>query len=322
MKNIMWCLCLCAALACAMSAVRAQGYPVKPIRFIVPYVPGGGADAMARLIAPRLAERLGQQVVIDNRGGGGSNIGTELAAKNAPDGYTLLMGTAATAINVSLYSKLAFDPLKDFTAVTLLAKTPNVIAVHPSLPVKSVRELIALAKAAPGQINYGSGGSGTTPHLTMELFKVMAKVNLVHIPYRSVGPAVIALLSGEVSVVATSPLVLMPHARTGRLRVLGITSLDRSPALPELPTVAESGLPGYEVAQWYGVLVPVGAPDAVVFSLNVELVKIMQTPEVNEWLVREASLPVGSTAQEFAAYLREEVAKWSKVVKYSGARVD
>lgn len=300
----------------------ARSYPAKPIRFIVPYVAGGGADAMARLIAPRLSDKLGQQVVIDNRGGAGGNIGSELAARAAPDGYTLLMGAAALAINVSLYGKLTFDPLKDFTAVTLLAKTPNILAVHPSLPVKSVKELIALAKAAPEQINYASGGSGTTPHLTMELFKTMAKVNLVHVPYKSAGPALIALLSGEVSLMPASPLLVMPHVKSGKLRALAITSITRSPALPELPTVAESGLSGFEVAQWYGILAPAGTPDTVVARLNSELVKIMQTPAVNEWLLREGSLPVGNTPQEFAAYLKEEVAKWAKVVKFSGARVD
>jgi tripartite-type tricarboxylate transporter receptor subunit TctC len=323
MRNMPVCSwCLLVMLAFAVASVQAQTYPIKPIRFIVPYVPGGGADAVARLIAPRVSEKLGQQVIVDNRGGGGSNIGTELAARTPPDGYTLLMGTAATAINVSLYSKLAFDPLKDFTAVTLLGKTPNVIAIHPSLPAKSIKELIALAKAASGQINYGSGGSGTTPHLTMELFKVMAKVNLVHVPYKSVGPAVIALLSGEVSIVATSPLVLMPHIQSGRLRVLAITSLSRSPAYPAIPTIAESGLPGYEVAQWFGVLAPTGTPDAIVAKLNSEFVRVMRMPEINEALSREASLPLGSTAQDFTVYFREEVAKWAKVVKFAGARVE
>lgn len=301
---------------------RAQGYPAKPIRLIVPYAVGGGVDTMARLVVPRLSEGLGQQVVIDNRGGAGGNIGFELAAKAAPNGYTVLMVGATFAINVSLYGKVNFDPLKDFTAVTLLAKSPNILAVHPSLPVKSVKELIALARSRPGQINYASGGSGSTPHLAAELFKTMAKINLVHVPYKSTSPALIALLSGEASLIMAPALVVLPHVATGKLRALAITSTTRSAALPELPTIGESGLPGYEVVQWFGVLVPAGTPDTVVSRLSSELVKIIQLRGLSEQLDRQGSIPVGSTPQQFAAYLREEVQKWAKVVKQSGARVE
>lgn len=301
---------------------RAQSYPAKPIRIIVAFPAGGTSDILARLMAPKLTENLGQQVVIDNRGGAGGNIGYALAAQAAPDGYTILFGSAPLTINVSLYRKLAFDPLKDFTAVTLLSRTPNILAVHPSLPVKSVKELIALAKSRPGQINYASGGSGTTHHLTAELLKTMAKIDLVHVPYKGAGQGIIAVLSGEASLIIAPALSVLPHVRSGKLRALAITSVQRAVALPDLPTVAESGLPGYEASQWFGLLVPVGTPEGIVTRLNSESVKIMQTPEMNARLVAEASIPVGGTPQQFATFLRDEIVKWEKVVKFSGARVD
>ncbi len=312
---------VCSIGLCAGNGL-AQSYPVKPIRFVVPYPAGGGVDTLARLIAPRLAERLGQQVVVDNRGGAGGNIGTELAARAAPDGYTMVMGAAALAINVSLYDKLSFDPVRDFAAVSLLAATPNIVAVHPSLQVRSMRDLIALAKATSGGINYASAGNGTTSHLAAELLKSMAKINLVHVPYKGTTPALIAILSGEVPLMLAPALTVLPHINGGKLRGLAITSRSRSAALPELRTVAESGLPGYEASQWYGVLVPAGTPQEIVDLLNREIAGIMRMTEVTERLAREGSIPVGGTPQQFAVYLRDEITKWSRVVKVSGARVD
>ncbi len=300
---------------------HAQSYPTKPIRFIVPFSPGGGADTTARLIAPGVSERLGQQLVIENRGGAGGTIGVGLAAKAAPDGHTIVLGTANLAASVSLFDKLTFDPLKDFAAVTLLAKTPSVIAVHPSLPVKSVKQLIALAKAHPGKINYAGGTVGSLLHLDAEYFKTLAKIDLVRVPYNSSGPSMIGIVTGEASVVVAPALLVLPHARTGRLIALAIATGQRSPAAPDVPTVAESGLPGYEAAQWYGILTPVGTPEHIVARLNGEFVKSVQTPALVSRLQNEASIPIGSTPQEFAAYFRNEIEKWEKVVKFSGARV-
>jgi tripartite-type tricarboxylate transporter receptor subunit TctC len=301
----------------------AQSYPAKPIRFIVPFVPGGSTDIFARLIAPGLGESLGQQVVVDNRGGAGGTIGTEQASRAAPDGYTILLGSANTAMNVSLYGNRSIDPLKEFKPVALLASAPNIFVVHPSLPVKTVRELIALAKAKPGQINYASGGNGSTPHLAAELFKTMTSVDLVHIPYKGTGPAIVAVLSGEASVVFPAAGAVLPQVRSGRLRALAICSLTRSDAAPDLPTVSESGVAGYESAQWYGVLVPAATPNEIAVRLNQELAKVVQNPNVKARLLKDATTVVEDTSPAaFGAYLRSEIAKWDKVVKFSGARVD
>jgi tripartite-type tricarboxylate transporter receptor subunit TctC len=299
----------------------AQQYPVKPIRFIVPFTAGGGADLVARLVAVPLGERLGQQVVVDNRGGAGGSIGTDMAAKTAPDGYTMVLTSTNLAAAVSLYGKLPFDLIKDFTPVILLAKTPGIVAVHPSLPAKSIKEFITLAKSAPGKINY-AGGIGTTMHLDAELFKTMANVDLVQIPYNGTGPAVIGTLSGEAPVIFAPTIAILPHAKTGRLRALAITSIQRSAAVPDLATVAESGVPGFDTSQWYGILMPAGTPDAIVTRINGEAVRIVQGPDFTSRMVRDASIPIGSTPQELGAYLKNEIEKWAKVIKYSGARVE
>jgi len=313
-------LAICA-LGAAGGAALAQSFPVKPIRFLVPFGPGGGADAMARLVSPPLSERLGQQVVVENRGGAGGTIGAALGAKAPPDGYTIVMASTNLAAAPSLHGKLPFDPLKDFAAVTLLAKTPSVIAVHPSLPVRSVKELIALARARPGQINY-AGGVGSTNHLDAELFKSMAKVDIVQVPYNGTGASLIGVVSGEASVIIAPSLVVLPHVQNNRLRALGVTSAQRSRATPELPTVAESGLPGFETAQWYGIVVPAGVPEAIVARLNTESVKVVGDPELAARMSRDGTLPAGTTSQEFAAYFRDEVAKWAKVIKVSGAKAE
>jgi len=323
-KNFSACFTLVASAALALSSggAFAQGYPGQPIRFIVPYAAGGGVDIVARAIAPKLSERLGQSVVIDNRGGAGGNIGTELAAKAEPNGYTLVMGAAAFAINVSLYRKLPFDPLKDFVPISLIAATPNILAVHPAVPAKSVRELIQLARAKPGSLNYASAGNGTTSHLAAELFKTMASINMVHIPYKGTSPAVVALLSGEVAVMLAPALTLLTHIKANKVRGLAVTGTKRSPAFPGLPTVAESGLPGFEARQWYGVLAPAGTPKEIVTRLNSEIVTIVRSPEVTKRFLSDGSEPVGSTPEEFARYIKAEIAKWAKAVEASGARVD
>ena len=320
MKVLLFILAVCA-LGASGGAPLAQGYPAKPIRFLVPFGPGGGADAMARLIGPPLSERLGQQVVIENRGGAGGTIGAALGAKAPPDGYTIVMASTNLAAAPSLHGKLPFDPLKDFAAVTLLAKTPSVIAVHPSLPVKSVKELIALARTRPGQINY-AGGVGSTNHLDAELFKSLAKVDIVQVPYNGTGASLIGVVSGEASVIIAPALVVLPHVKNARLRALAVTSTQRSRATPELPTVAESGLPGFETAQWYGIVVPAGVPDAIIARLNAESVKVVADPELAARMSRDGTLPAGTTPQEFSAYFRNEVAKWAKVIKVSGAKAE
>ncbi|HZM46823.1 MAG TPA: tripartite tricarboxylate transporter substrate binding protein [Burkholderiales bacterium] len=309
------------ALGAPAGAVLAQTYPAKPIRFLVPFAPGGGADTMARLVGTPLTERMGQQVVIENRGGAGGTIGAALGAKAPPDGYTIVMGSTNLAAAPSLHGKLPFDPLKDFTAVTLLARTPSVMAVHPSLPVKSVKELVALARARPGQINY-AGGVGSTNHLDAELFKSMAKVDIVQVPYNGTGPSLIGVVSGEASVIIAPALVVLPQVKSGRLRALAVTSAQRSRATPELPTVAESGVPGFETAQWYGIVVPAGVPDTIVARLNAEAVKVVNDPDLAARMARDGTLPAGTTPQEFAAFFRSEVAKWAKVIKTSGAKAE
>ncbi len=301
---------------------QTQTYPVKPIRFIVPFVPGGSTDIVARLVAPKLSEALGQQVVVDNRGGAGGTIGTEMAARTPPDGYTIVLTSANTAMNVSLYQSKSIDPMKELAAISLLGSAPNIVSVHPSLPVRSIKQLIALAKARPGQINYASGGSGSTAHMATELFKTMARVDLLHVPYKGTGPALIAALSGESSVLIPPASAVLPHANSGKLMALAICSTQRFDAVPDLPTVAESGVPGYEASQWYGIMAPTGTSQEIITRLNRELVKIVQAPDIKSRLARDATLMIGSTPQEFAAYMKDEITKWAKVVKFSGARVE
>jgi tripartite-type tricarboxylate transporter receptor subunit TctC len=288
----------------------------------VPYPPGGGTDTLARLLVQKLSEALGQQVVLDNRPGAGANIGVEVAAKSPPDGYTLLLATIANAISASLYSKLNYDLVKDFSSVTLLATTPHMLVVHPSVPARSVKELVALARARPQQLAYSSSGSGTPSHLAGELFASMTGVRLVHVPYKGGGPSVIALLSGEVSVgFATMPSVI-PHVKAGKLRALAVTTAQRSPSFPQLPTISEAGVPGYDAGSWYGLLVPAGTPKEVVARLNAETVKLLKLPEVKGRLDSAGFEVLVSTPEEYAAFTRNEIEKWAKVVKASGARAD
>jgi tripartite-type tricarboxylate transporter receptor subunit TctC len=315
---------VCFALAVLTAgAEAADTYPSKPIRFVVAFPPGGGTDLVARTIAPRLAERLAQQVVVDNRPGAGGNLGTEIVAKSAPDGYTMLMGSVGPlAINASLFARLPFDPLKDLAPVTLAASTPNILVVHPSLPVASVHELIALAKARPGAINFASSGQGTPAQLAGELFNSMAGVKMVHVPYKGAAPALADLLGGQVQVMFSTMPPALPHVTAGRLRALAVASLKRSPAAPGLPTIDEAALPGFEATTWHGVMVPAATPSAVVAKLHGDIVAVLRMPDVTERLSSQGVEAIGSTPQEFASYIKTETAKWAKVIRESGAKAE
>ena len=313
---------LCLGLWLAAGTAPAQDYPAGPVRIIVPFPAGGGVDSMGRLFAQQLTRALGKQVVIENRAGANGMIGSEMVAKAAKDGYTLLVNGANFVTTPSLYKNVTYDPVRDFDPVSLLAHAPNILVVHPSLPARNVRELIALAKARPGQVNYASSASGSTPHLAAELFKTLTATNLVHVPYRGTGPAITAILSGEISVMFMPALAALPYIGNGRLRALGVTTTERLPALPGLPTVAEAGLKGYQSSQWYGVLAPAGTPVAVLDLLNGHAARIMQDTEMRERMKTSGSVAVGSTRAAFAAHLQDEFVKWAKIIKTSGATVD
>ena len=296
------------------TAETAAAYPSRPVKFIVPYAAGGGVDKIARVIGQQLAKGLGQPVVIDNRGGAAGNIGTELGVRAEPDGYTILMGAAALAINVTLYRNLAFDPLRDLAPVSLIAKTPNIVVVHPQVPANSIRELVALAKAKPGALNYASAGSGTTSHLAAELLDSVAGIKMTHIPYKGTAPAVTGLLGGEVQVMLAPALTVLPFMKSGKLRALAMTGSERSPAFPDVPTVAQSGYPGFEASQWYGVLAPAATPEPILARLNQELVKAVQSQEVKTALLSEGSEPIGSTREAFGRYMKSEIKRWAKAI--------
>jgi len=301
---------------------QPQSYPSRPIRLVVPFPPGAATDALARLIGQRLSESIGQSIVVDNRAGAGGTIGTHLVAKAVPDGHTLLMAGTAHAINASLYSKLPFDAINDFSPVNLVAFLPNVLVAHPAVAAKNMEDLIALAKAKPGTLNYASGGSGSAAHLAMELLKATARIDIVHVPYKGGGPATTDLLGGQVSLLFTSIYSAMPHVKSGRLRALGVASRRRAQVAPDWPTIAESGVPGYEVTAWYGVLAPGRTPAAITDRLSAEITKSLKTSDAQERLAIQGAELVTSTPGEFGTHLGAEVAKWSRVVKMTGARVD
>jgi tripartite-type tricarboxylate transporter receptor subunit TctC len=314
---------LILAAALAASSAHADVYPSRPIRFVVAFPPGGGTDIIARSIAQKLAERLARQVLVDNRPGAGGNIGTDIVAKSAPDGYTMLMGSAGPlAINSSLFASMPFDPQRDLAPVTLAASTPNLLVVHPSLKVATVKELVELARAHPGEINFASSGHGTPAHLAGELFNSMAGVKLVHVPYKGAAPALADLLGGQVQLMFSTMPPALPHVKDGKLRALAVTSAKRSPATPDLPTVDEAALPGFEANTWHGVVLPAGTQPAIIARLNREIVAILHLPEIVERLSSQGAEPVGSTPEEFAAYIRSETKKWAKVVRESGAKVE
>jgi len=311
-----------AVFALAAGSTEAQ-YPGKPIKLIVPSSPGSGPDIMARAIGQKLAQAWGQPVVIDNRPGAGGSIGSEAAAKSPPDGYTLIMGNAGShAVNASLYKRLAYDPVKDFAPVTLVSSAPNILIVHPSLPVKSVKELIALAKAHPGELSFGSGGNGSTAHLSGEMFRTLAGISIVHVPYKGAPAAVLGVVTGEISLAILNLPPALPHVRSGKLKALGVSTARRSAAVPDLPTIAEAGLPGYEATAWYGVLAPAGTPREIVMKLNGEIVNSLRTSEMKKRITAYGGEVVGSTPEEFAAVMKADIAKWVRVVKASGASID
>jgi tripartite-type tricarboxylate transporter receptor subunit TctC len=313
---------LALALGVALDAA-AQPYPAKSIRFIVPFPPGGSADILARAIGQKAGEGLGQSVVVENRPGAGTAIGAEALAKSAPDGYAIMIGTVSShAINPALNPKLPFDPVKDFTPVSLVASIPFAMIVHPSVPAKTVQEFVALARAKPGTLNYSSAGSGTSNHLAGELLKSMAGIDIVHVPYKGSAPALNDLISGQVALMFDLVLTAAPHVKSGAVRGLAVTGAKRSSALPDLPTVAESGIPGYEVSAWFGIFAPAGVPQPVVQRLNAEFVKALREPDLRQRLASQGAEPLTSTPDEFAAYLRAEIDKWAKVVKAAGMKAD
>jgi tripartite-type tricarboxylate transporter receptor subunit TctC len=312
-----------ATAALTILSAAAQDYPLRPIRFIVPFPPGGGNDTMARTIGNKLAAALGQQFVVDNRAGAGGVIGAETAAHAAPDGYTLFLGGVAShGIVPNLQPKLGYDPVRDFAPISLIASAPLILVVHPSVAAKSVKELVQLAKAKPGQLNFASNGTGGSSHLAAELFKMMTGTDMVHVPYKGLSPALTDLLSGQVQLMFSSTVAILPQVRSGRLRPLGMTSAKRSSAMPEVPTVAEAGVPGYETASWYGVLAPAGTPKPIVDRLNKEIVKGVQMPDVRERLTNEGADPVGGSPAEFSAHIKRELARWAQVIKQAKVKTD
>ncbi|HUP96039.1 MAG TPA: tripartite tricarboxylate transporter substrate binding protein [Burkholderiales bacterium] len=324
-----------ASLKCAMTVIAAlvsvlaagaawsqTAYPAKPLRWIVPWPPGGGADVLSRMLSPRLSEALGQQIVIDNRGGAAGNIGAEIAAKSPPDGYTIVFAYSGThSVNPSIYARMPFRE-SDFTPIIWLATVPQVLVVHPSLPVKNVRDLIALAKTKPGELTYGSSGSGAINHLAGELFNYMSGTRIIHVPYKGGGPAAVALLSGEITTIFGEPASFVQFIKSGKLRAVAVTSARRSLFLPELPTIAETGLPGYEVTSWNGMLAPAATPADVVRRLNVEFNKIIADPEMRKRMVANGYEPVGGPPEKFGEWIRAETAKWAPLVKRAGIKVD
>ena len=301
------------------AAALAQTYPTRPVRFLVGFPPGGTNDIVARIVAPKLSEFLGQQVVVENRGGANTAIASELLARAAPDGYTIMLNAPGHATNPSLI-KLNFDSIRDFTFITLIAEAQNLLVTHPSLPARNVQELIAFSKKNPGQINYGSSGTGTTVHLSAELFQYMTGVKWVHIPYKGGGPGLIALLSGEVSLYFGNMPTVIRQAREGKLRALAVTGAKRSPAAPDIPTVSESGVPGYEVTAFYGLSAPAKTPRPIVDRLHAETVRAINAPEIREKLQGLGAEPVGNTPEQYAAFMQNEIAKWAKVIKAAGIK--
>ena len=310
----------CAAFAWHLPAFAQPAYPSKPIRLLLPFPPGGSTDIVARLLGQKLTENWGQPVLVDNRPGAGGNVAAEAVSRAAPDGYTLFQVNVANAIGATLYSKLSYDLIASFTPVIQLATTPYVLLAHPAVPARTTRELVALAKVQPGKLNYASAGSGSATHLSGELLKTLSAANIVHIPYKGTGPALTALLAGEVDLYFATVPAALPLIKVNRLRALGVTSARRSPLMSAVPTIAEAGLSGYETSTWHGILAPAATPHEVIVKLNAEMARILAQPDVKERLLGQGLDPVGGTPEQFGAYLKTEITKWAAVVKASGAR--
>ena len=305
------------------STNSGQAYPAKPIRCVVPYPPGGPTDIIGRVIAQKLAESLGQPVIIDNRGGASGTIGSEHVARSPADGYTLLWGTPGThGIAPSIYPKLGYDPVKDFAHITLIALGTNLMVVHPSVPARTVKEFVALAKSRPGKLNFGSAGGGATSHMAAEMLKVMAGIDMLHVPFKGAAPAIVALLGGEVDMAILDSPPLLPQIRSGKLRVLAVASERRSRVLPDVPTIAESGMPGYHASSWHGLFAPAGAPREIVGQLHAETAKIVRLPDVTERLSAQGVEPVANTPEQFTEFIKSEITRWARVVKASRAKID
>ena len=302
-------------------AIAADSYPARPVRLIVPFPPGGSNDIVGRVIGQRLSERLGKPVVIDNRGGAGGTIGTEIAVRSQPDGYTLLIVSVAYAYNPSIY-KLPYDPLKAIAPVAILGTGPNAMAVHPSVPARSVKELMALAKAKPGQLNYATAGIGSFQHMSSEMFRIMSGLDIVHIPYKGGGPAMLAVIGGQAQITIGSLLQTLPHIRSGKLRPLGTGGAKRNAALPDVPTIAEAGVPGYEANNWWGIVAPAGVPQAIVKRVNGEIAAILALPETQKWFLSEGGEAVSKTPDGFRQWIVSEMGKWGKVVKQAGIKAE
>ena len=320
-QPVRYALAMAAALGAATPAL-AQQYPVKPVRFIINFPPGGPTDIMGRLAADHLSKAWGVQVVADNRGGAGGNIGFEQCAKTPPDGYTICMMTIAQSIAPSLYNKLGFDPLKDYAYVTLLAVLPSLLMVHPSIPVKNVREFIALAKTRPGALTYASTGNGTSPHMMMEMLSTMAGMKLVHVPYKGASPAMIDQISGQIDAAFSTAIAALPFVQQGKVRAIAVSTRERFPPLPNLPTVDESGLKGFDGSSWNGVVMPGGTPREIVAKVSSELVKMLKAPEMKEKILAQGGLTGGNTPEEFTTYVKAEIDKWAKVAKAARVQVE
>jgi len=315
-------LTMFAAGALLAAVAGAQSYPVRPVRVIVNFPPGAGVDIATRIVTAKLGEALGQQFVIDNRAGAAGNIGVELAARAAPDGYTLLSGTAAIAISQTIFSKISYDLNRDFAPVAMIASAPFVLAVHPALPAKTLQEVIALAKARPGQLTYATPGTGSSPHLAFELFKIQARIDVLHVPYKGMVPAVTDVIGGSVSMTLGNTLTVMPNVRNGRLRGIAITTAKRSAIAPELPTFSEAGLPGFQSGTWYAILAPAKTPRDIVAKLNSAIIKIVHEPDVSAKLLAQGAEPLNATPEQMREFLSAEIAKWGKVAKASGAKFE
>ncbi|MSP97043.1 MAG: tripartite tricarboxylate transporter substrate binding protein [Betaproteobacteria bacterium] len=310
-----------AASSAGRDSAGTDGYPNKPVRLVAPFVPGGPTDIVARVVAQKLGQNIGQTVVVDNRGGAGGAIGCEIVARSAPDGYTLMIGSSGNlAVAPALFARLPYDPAQDFQPITQTTAGPQIVVVNPSLAAKSIQDLIAMARANPGGLNYASGGAGTTTQLGPELFKSMAGVDIVHVPYKGTGQALTDVLSGQVQMMMSSLLPAIPHVKSGKLRGLAVTSLKRSAALPDIPTVAESGVPGFETTSWHGMVVPARTPKAIIARLHAEMVKMLNQPEVKALFLNQGMEIVGNSPDEFAAYIRHETEKWTKVIKTIGLK--